>query len=93
MSITSMVCTMQLTTSESYLSQSTAASSDSTIKIAKLHPMIVVCLSAVVVVFILLSEGCEYNGGRPADAYTSLPFVSTAGRRAVPSGAALASTN
>lgn len=65
----SMVYTMQLTTSESYPSQSIAASSDSTIKVAKLHPMIVACLLAVAVVFVFLSEGCEYDGGRPADAY------------------------
>ena len=69
MSTTSMVYTMQLTTSESYPSQLTAASSDSAIKVAKLHPMIVACLLAVAVVFTLLSEGCEYDGGRPADAY------------------------
>lgn len=66
---TSMVYTMQLITSESYLSQSIAASSDSAIKVAKLHPMIVVCLLAVAVGFVLLSEGCEYYGGRPTDAY------------------------
>ena len=60
---------MQLTTSESYLSQSIVVSNDSEVAVAKLHPMIVACLLAVVVGFTLLSEGCEYDGGRPADAY------------------------
>jgi hypothetical protein len=66
---TLMVFTMQLTTSESYLSQPIAVGNDSEVAVAKLHPMIVACLLAVAVVFTLLSEGCEYYGGRPTDAY------------------------
>lgn len=31
--------------------------------------MIVVCLLAVATIFVIFSEGCEFNGGRPADAY------------------------
>jgi hypothetical protein len=55
---------MQLTTSESYLNHPIAVSSD-----PKPHLMIVACLLTVAVVFILLTRGCEFDGGRPADAY------------------------
>ena len=36
---------------------------------SELHLMIVVAIAAVGMLFALCSKGCEFDGGRPADAH------------------------
>jgi hypothetical protein len=62
---------MPQTTFVSCPNQLTAVSSSLNFEVAKLRSMIVACLLAVAVTFALLFKGCEFDGGRPADAYFS----------------------